>query len=115
MPNNKLKKKIRERMAITGESYMVARLAHLAEQGLPPDHPTSAVARERSDARIAAEYGDHLGVTVSKKRPAKARNRAGLQPAPAVVVETKVGGRVVYSQPPTGPLGDIQAVTLGET
>lgn len=74
MPNNKLKKKIRERMAHTGEKYSVARLALLAERGLPPDHPTSVTTARKREARIVAEYGEHA-------------------PAPAVV-EAKVGGRV---------------------
>jgi hypothetical protein len=96
MPNNKLKTKIRERMAQTGEKYSVARLAVLAERGLPPDHPTSVTTARKREARIVAEYGAHLGIEVVTPAQEKARAAADARHAPApAVVEAKVGGRVV--------------------
>lgn len=95
MPNNKLKTKIRERMAETGEKYSVARLAVLAARGLPPDHPTSVTTARKREARIVAEYGEHLGIEVVTPAQEKARAAADTRHAPAPVVETRVGGRVV--------------------
>lgn len=63
-------------MRRTGEAYFVARIAYLAEMGMPNDPPSTKDARkaakrkerEREEAAIFDEYGEEiLGV----KRPAK--------------------------------------------
>ena len=100
MPNNNHKRHIRARMAITGESYGTARLAYLAERGLPADTPTSATTARRREQRVIAEYGEHLGVPLPVK-PERWATVKGTEPrvalvdtnAPPLVVEQVVAGR----------------------
>lgn len=85
MPNNKHKRAIRSRMAETGESYGTARLAYLAERGLPSDTTTSLTAAKKRDARVLAEYGAHLGLDLLPELERAA--------TPGPVIEARSGGR----------------------
>ena len=56
MSKNPIQKAARARMKVTGESYTAARLAVLAERGLPPSTPTSRNGLKRQQAMLDAEY-----------------------------------------------------------
>lgn len=84
--SNKLKTAIRARQAATGESYVAARAAVLAEKGLPHNHPTSKKRRDREGAPVSATT-DFLTTLPFLSDPVREQLRAlGLDAPEAVVV-----------------------------
>ncbi len=67
-PHRREKKAARERQARTGESYSAA--LHRNRQGIP--EPT-----RMTDAEVAAEYGEHLGVRLPRVFTADEHREAG--------------------------------------